>query len=762
MMNGVLGPVAKALLPGWLPSVRAELFGAVFGHHGRPVRDPLPLDDTLVCATCRAAAEAYAAAVIGLLSPGAVGPASPAFVWWLAGLAVLADWIGSSQRWFAYESPDHTPEHYWNAIALPRARVAVAEAGVLPAAVAPALGLSELVGAAAIPSPMQAHAAALELPEGPVLALIEDQTGSGKTEAALLLAHRLMAAGRADGLFVALPTMATANAMYDRLAGAYRLLFAEGAAPSLVLAHGRRADHAGFAASILDGAALPGRKAEPEDEPGSAQCAAWVSDDRRRAFLAHVGVGTIDQALLAVLPTRHAPLRLLGLQRRVLIVDEAHAYDAYMGEELQRLIAFQAGLGGSTIVLSATLPSATRRGLVAAFAQTEGEAAPVPDRMEYPLVTLVHAGGCAEAPVAARADGARRVMVERLESAEAALEAVHDAVRAGAAVAWIRNAVDDAAEAHAALAAREVPATLFHARFAMGDRLDIERAVLDRFGKRSRDRAGVVVATQVIEQSLDLDFDLIVSDLAPIDLLIQRAGRIWRHHRDGRVVAAPRLLVVSPDPVAEPAADWLGPALRRTGFVYRNHAVLWRSAREAFGAGAIVAPAGVRALVEAVYAPDAPEPAGLERSATDAEGKVRSQISLARQNLLPWARGFSNQSGAWDSDIRTPTRIGDPGITMRLARWADGRLTPWYGGGGDRAWSLSEIAVPARRADGVPAPSGALATAIAKARGGWDTWSRDMPVVALSAGPEGWQGVLSHGERPAAIRYTSRDGLAFL
>ena len=151
----------------------------------------------------------------------------------LAGLAVLADWIGSNQEWFPYREPQDFQDlgRYWNH-ARERAGRAVEEAGVLPADTRDRVDYDALIDAPAIPSPMQEWARSVELPAGPALFMIEDETGSGKTEAALMLAHRLMASGRTDGLYVALPTMATANAMFDRLGVAHRRLFAEGAEPS--------------------------------------------------------------------------------------------------------------------------------------------------------------------------------------------------------------------------------------------------------------------------------------------------------------------------------------------------------------------------------------------------------------------------------------------------------------------------------------------------------------------------------------------------
>jgi len=467
----------------------------------------------------------------------------------LAGLAVLADWIGSNQQWFRYrDAGDFDSLEAYLGWARERANQAIVDAGVLPAKTRyDYLAYCELIGAGASPSPMQQWAEEVELPTGPTLFMIEDETGSGKTEAAIMIVHRLMKADRADGLYMALPTMATANAMFDRLSDTHRRLFGNGEQPSISLAHGAREMHSGFRSATLRG----GRRESPYstiEGPGeesettaSTACAAWIADDRRRSFLADVGAGTVDQALLAILPSRFQSLRLLGLIRRVLVLDEVHAYDAYMQREIEALLEFQAGLGGSAILLSATLPLSIRKRLSESFARGLGQQdvpADVPDEgRAYPLATIRASGAQTCTGVTGRLGHARRLPVRFLRHPDEALDAVEEAARDGRAVLYVRNTVDDALDAHATLTARGFISDLFHARFALVDRLEKEKQVVRTFGKNSNSdqRAGrILVATQVVEQSLDLDFDALVTDLAPIDLLIQRAGRLWRHQRKER------------------------------------------------------------------------------------------------------------------------------------------------------------------------------------------------------------------------------------
>lgn len=775
-VDEALLPVLPRRVPGerrgWNHGDMAHLWRALAGHHGRPpeqIERPFP---GVVCDGCRRAAVGFVAAMQDVFRPPPLprpeaGHDVVRLAWHLAGVTTLADWIGSRQEWFPYVPVAAVADpaaYFWNQ-AMPQAVRALVAAGLAPAEAAPFGGVRRLFPAIALPAPAQQWAETVPLPDGPVLAVIEDLTGSGKTEAALTLAHRLLAAGRARGVYVALPTMATANAMYGRLADAYRGLFAAETRPSLALAHGRADLDGRFRAAIGDASGARGDAADPADTPAEAHCAAWLAEDRRRALLAQLGVGTLDQALLAALPVRHAVLRQHGLAGKVLIVDEAHAFDPYMRRELVALLRFQAALGGSAILLSATLPWAVRQALVDAFRDGLGAPAAALRETAYPLATFAAADGIRETPCLVRDGLARRVAVTRLDDAEQVQERILAAAEAGAAVAWVRNTVDDAIAAAAALRARGLAPLLFHARFAMADRLAIEAKVLAHFGRASegKKRRCVLVATPIIEQSLDIDFDLICTDLAPADLLIQRAGRLWRHARGARPVPGPELLVVSPDPIADPPRDWIAAAQPGTAAVYRDPALLWRSARAVFGRGAITSPDDMRPLIEA--AADTSEiPPAFARAAEVAEGRMHAAVGIAAQNALDVWRGYDRTAGLWEPDTRTPTRLEDrPQVTLRLARLRAGEVVPYAEDTDLRhAWALSEVTVPRFRIAACPMPAGTEAAA-ERARAQWGRWEQESDRILLALLTEDGVGfrlaVQAESGAIGAVSYEARHGL---
>lgn len=759
----------------WSPADFDSLWHAISGHHGRPHCEEPRMSCGELPARCQQAASAFCRDIVALFAADMELPRPPphnfaSLSWLIAGLTVVADWIGSNRVWFPYVEPTLSMSDYWARARL-AANSAVARAGVLPVSARERVSPGEILPkhVAGNLSPLQKAAWEHPLPEGPVLAIVEDVTGSGKTEAAILLAARLISDKRADGFFFALPTMATANAMYDRMDETYRKLFADDARASLVLAHGRRKLHKGFSGSILEDEDQKDVLDRSYEDSAQAVCAAWVGDDRRKAFLAHIGVGTIDQAVLGVLPSRYQAMRLWGLADRVLIVDEAHAYDAYMTREMETLLEFQAALGGSAIILSATLGAKQCTAFVAAFARGRGQRAKIATQsVAYPLLTVASEGGVTIRPLPSRADRARVLPVRRIGSLAEAADYVASMSGKGAAVAWIRNAVDDALEAADLLKSRGIEPCVLHARFAMGDRLAIETQVTNTLGRDgdSDARSGfVVVGTQILEQSLDYDVDVMVTDLAPIDLMIQRAGRLWRHSRATRPVTAPELVILSPDPACVPDKDWYRTLSHRAAAVYDHHGIVWRSARVLFAAGHIATPDGVRNLIERVYGPeeldDLPEP--LRGKSQEAIGRERAAAGTARANLLKLNKGYAGETHIWTADTVTPTRLGEPVTVFRLGKIESGHIVPWCSADdGDPAcsWALSEISV--RRALADDAPSDERADLVATAKAQWPEWERDaLPLLLLEAEPDGWVGTVSKGDERRRVLYTARLGLQY-
>lgn len=641
--------------------------------------------------------------------------------WALAGLVVLADWLGSSRHPDTFCQHEIPLDGYWQNHALPFAEKAVFAAQLAPSAVAPYAGLTYLFDFITIPTPLQQWAGNVELASGNQLFILEDVTGAGKTEAALNLAHRLMASGLADGLYVALPTMATANAMYERLGNAYRRLYAEDAFPSLALAHGARHLSDAFRRSL----SLPENPDaqshyDRDEETVEAFCSAWLADSRKKALLAEVGVGTLDQALLAVLPARHQSLRCLGLARKLLIVDEVHAYDPYMNQLLQALLEYHASQGGSAILLSATLPLAMRTQYLYAFCKgADRESASLKEIEKYPLATHFPAPGEVETVLFTRREVARTVAVVLLDNAAEAVSRIREAVEQGRCVCWVRNTVGDAIKTYRLLAKQEwvdkKRLSLFHSRFAMIDRQRIESETLDVFGKESTAemrRGRVLIATQVVEQSLDLDFDMMISDLAPIDLLIQRMGREHRHVRDAagnrlkREGAqdqreAPVFYIFSPPTTETPAEDWLKAALPGTQAVYQNVGQLWLTQQLLGKAGKLSIPGDARRLIEGVYSEEAQDriPGPLQELTNKAIADAYAKLGMAKLNALKFSKGYTRasaeDSGGWEEESKIPTRLGDDTVRVALVVVDSEGWRP-YAEVGDFVWDLSMVSVPQR------------------------------------------------------------------
>ncbi|MEH4625568.1 CRISPR-associated helicase Cas3' [Phytobacter diazotrophicus] len=626
--------------------------------------------------------------------------------WLISAVIVLADWVGSSTQHFPRIAKPICINEYWQQHALVKAKLAIS---VFPpsSTVAPFSGITRLFPFIQQPTPLQQKALELDInKEGPQLFILEDVTGAGKTEAALILTHRLMAAGKAQGFYFGLPTMATANAMFDRMSESWLALYQPDSRPSLVLAHSARGLMDRFNQSVWTGE-LAGSE-EPDDlQPSSQGCAAWFADSNKKALLAEVGVGTLDQAMMAVMPFKHNNLRMLGLSHKILLADEIHAYDNYMSRILECLVEKQASDGNITILLSATLSQQQRDRLVAAFAKGAKSRveAPLLGYEDYPWLTQVTDSAVVSQHVETRKEVERSVKVGWMHGEQECIERIEQAVSLGKCIAWIRNSVDDAIGIYRQLLAREViPAEsllLFHSRFAFHDRQRIENQSLTQFGKKgSAQRAGkVLIATQVIEQSLDIDLDEMISDLAPVDLLIQRAGRLQRHIRDrnGLLKAsgqderpAPELLIFAPEWDDSPREDWFSGAMRNSAYVYPDHGRLWLTQRVLREQGAIRMPQSARLLIESVYGEEVDMPAGFAKTEQLQEGKYYCDRAFAKQNIINFAPGYSPESNDFLPE-KLSTRLAEESVSLWLAKIVDGAVKPYAPG--EHAWEMSVLRV---------------------------------------------------------------------
>lgn len=614
--------------------------------------------------------------------------------WNLAGVAVLADWVGSNQNYFEYKAEHVSTNDYWS-LALINAEKALASLD-FHREFKPAKFLSVEYHFGFKPTPLQNWAECVSLDDSPQLFILEDVTGAGKTEAALTLTHRLLMAGAAEGFYFGLPTMATSNAMFSRVSAHYRAMFAPEATPSIVLAHGASEMNDLFKAIQLD------KDYDKEDLTATAQCHQWFSDSRKKALLATVGVGTLDQVLLAVLPRKHQSLRVLGLHRKVLIFDEVHAADEYMFELLECLLVAHLHQGGSVILLTATLPLKRRQRLCSIWQEGAGIQSTLTSSIAFPLATKVsiYDESITEQPLASPKQLSRSISVQFLHSEERCVQRMVAAANSGLCAVWIRNSVDDALSAYQQIRNKLEPQEncfIFHSQFTLQDRKKIEFKVLEIFGKKatSGDRQGkILIATQVFQESLDADADVMISDICPIDDLIQRMGRLHRHSRDENGVfqanitdtrMPPEILIHAPEWSEDPEVNWLSANFKNTQHVYRSPGRLWLGMKKIIGLGnKIVMPDNARELIEAVYSDDASSgiPRALENAEQQHFGETRAKIAKANSSLVHWQSGYSSESArAWyedNSDISTRHSDRETGRVL-LVKMHNGCLQPYAG-----------------------------------------------------------------------------------
>ncbi|WP_257210536.1 CRISPR-associated helicase Cas3' [Actinomyces ruminis] len=531
---------------------------------------------------------------------------------------------------------------------------------------------------------IQAHALdTARTMELPGILVVEDSTGGGKTESALMAAEVLAARTGRSGILFALPTQATTDAMFSRELDwleAIEQAYADEGAPSdfaVQLIHGRarlneearELRRRGYQLRDRLFGSLGGEQAEGPRPTGigwdeleastkesldaagrrAADVAimAWFSG-RKKSMLSDFVVTTVDHLLFVAMRSPHLAMRHLGLSRKVVVVDEVHSYSTYMNAYLDRALTWLAAYGVPVVLLSATLSEerctsmvdAYRRGLQLSNGQKPRKHSD-PETIGTPFPCLVAAGRDSTEVIRVTSAGRRSIVQIQQLAKDSLLPLLEDKLADGGCALIVRNTVGRAQETYEAL--REhfgEDVTLNHARFTIGDRLAKDADLLHRFGpprsQPERPHRAIVVATQVVEQSLDVDFDLLVTDLAPVDLVLQRMGRLHRHTR-------PR-----PPRLATPTCyiDWLPttgtskPSLEGGAeAIYGEHDMLLSAAAlhsVVDGSGVVTVPDDVHGLIEAVYGDGANVPSAWQDALTQARDAYAQEL----QNKQNAARAF--------------------------------------------------------------------------------------------------------------------------
>jgi CRISPR-associated endonuclease/helicase Cas3 len=573
----------------------------------------------------------------------------------LAGLTAVADWLGSDASVFTYAQTPVSFDTY-RTCSRERAELILDRAGWQRPREATPRTFEELFPGY-VPRSLQTElATALEQTHAPCLVIIESTMGDGKTEAALLVAESLAPRAGQAGLYVGLPTQATSNQMLGRVE---RFLDSTALGrTNLHLVHGDAALSDQYRELRL-------RSIHGDTAASNVAAETWFAQSKR-ALLASHAVGTIDQSLMGVLQTKHSFVRLFALAGKTVVLDEVHAYDTYTSQLLDRLVAWLSCLGTTVVVLSATLPKRRRMQLIQKYGAT-----PPTQEASYPRLTIASRNEQARSIGTSASRPSQRVRMQRVDDdLEGVARALCDAIKDGGTVAWICNTVARAQTAYAAVRnhlrsqglAASVRLDLLHSRFLRKDRQAREREAERLYGppraaeQSARPERGILIGTQVLEQSLDLDFDLMVTDLSPIDLLLQRSGRLHRHERPRPAAhTEPVLWLVMPT-----EQDGL-PDFRKVAGVYTVKApdVIFRTWWELRGTTHLEIPESLEMWVERVYGdagtrPTEPELLGMLETA---------ERNAAETRIVDWRKAEQALLFEPDDAVRTD-RFGSLGADL--------------------------------------------------------------------------------------------------
>jgi CRISPR-associated endonuclease/helicase Cas3 len=567
-------------------------------------------------------------------------------LWLLAGLVSVADWIGSDETFFSIER-ELTPKEIKD-----NATRSLESIGLAMPKIISGLSFEEIFPFP--PNPLQQ--VSVDYIRKPGIYAIEAPMGMGKTEAALACAYKAICSGFATGIYFALPTQATSNRIYLRLADFVQHICPD--APSTKLIHSN--------SWLMDIVHLkPASTFNYADD--ARQGRDWFAS-AKRALLAPFGVGTVDQALLSVVAAKHFFVRRFALAGKVVIIDEVHSYDVYTGSLLGALCAELEKLGCTVILLSATLTRDRRK----TFIEPESCLSEDDISEPYPLISGRTTDG--QKLPATQTDGPQQktVFLNFVEEDRAVVEALRQAEK-GVCVLWVCNTVARAQQTFrnlSTLSSENVQMGLLHARFPYYRRMELEEHWMSALGKDgARPRGCILVSTQIVEQSVDLDADLIITDLAPTDMLLQRMGRLWRHERDNRPIRSPEYLIIkekeSLEELRKKSSFSIKEVLGTKALVYAPY-VLLRTLEVWAGRESLVLPDEVRNILKETYDDHDDLPEGWLQLREEIEGE-----GYARRMKADMAANIFNPVLPDEEGVQT--RLNDyPMASIVLAKQFDG------------------------------------------------------------------------------------------
>ncbi len=487
--------------------------------------------------------------------------------------------------------------------------------------------------------------------KSPFLMIVEAPTGSGKTEAAFYVTDTVLQREQKSGFYIAMPTQATSNQIFSRTKKFLKQRY-PGESLNFHLVHG--------SASLNEDQALDRFQAVSQDQPkelAHLYSASWFLP-RKKTLLAPFGVGTVDQTFLAVMKSKHFYMRLFGLSHKIIIFDEVHAYDVYMNTLFKRLLHWLRVVGCSVIILSATLPPSTRAELLAAY-HPQAESIPdiSPRQIPFPRLSI---GTAAEQKQISLGETANRtIQLDWIEhTPEVIRDTLVDYLSQGGVAAVICNRVRRSQEIYQLVkqALPDAEVILFHSRYPYYLRKNIEETILEKFSKGgSRPKKAVVIATQVIEQSLDLDFDMLISDLAPADLIIQRVGRLKRHDQSTHKPARPQKFQKNNHLfLCKPQIEQERILFGGDEYVYEKY-ILYRSYFVLSERFALVLPEETDPLINFVYEPSA---------LPDIPAAFAEDVEKARQKDLNDRAESQQKAGNQLIPLSHQTLIGNLSLTI--------------------------------------------------------------------------------------------------